>query len=172
MDIPIFLVGFMCSGKTSVGNILSSRLNFTFIDVDNEIENRLNMTIEEIFSEKGESFFRDFEIKTLKDVSKPKSVISTGGGLGANKEAMEFMKQKGFVVFLDVPFEEFYNRCKDLPNRPLLRKSLEELRSLHNRRYDVYSMAHQRFDATKSPETIAEDIIKHYEQFKRDIRAC
>jgi Shikimate kinase len=56
VDIPIFLVGFMCSGKTSVGNILSSRLNFTFIDVDKEIENRLNMTIEEIFSEKGESF--------------------------------------------------------------------------------------------------------------------
>ncbi|MGC9286728.1 MAG: shikimate kinase [Hydrogenobaculum sp.] len=172
MDIPIFLVGFMCSGKTSVGSILSSRLNFAFIDVDKEIENRLNMTIEEVFAKKGEPFFRDFEIKTLKDVSKPKSVISTGGGLGAREEAVEFMKQKGFVAFLDVSFEEFYNRCKDLPNRPLLRKSLEELRSLYNRRYDIYSMAHQRFDAFKSPETIAEDIIKHYEQFKRDIRAC
>ena len=172
MDIPIFLVGFMCSGKTSVGNILSSMLNFAFIDVDKEIENRLNMTIEEIFTKKGKSFFRDFEIKTLKDVSKPKSVISTGGGLGANEEAMEFMKKNGFVAFLDVSFEEFYNRCKGLPNRPLLRKSLEELRSLHNKRYYVYSMAHQRFDVTKSPETIAEDIIKHYERFKRDIRAC
>ncbi|GAB6077355.1 shikimate kinase [Hydrogenobaculum acidophilum] len=162
----------MCSGKTSVGSVLSSRLAFSFIDVDKEIENSLHMKIEDIFSQKGEPFFRDFELKILKDVSKPKVVVSTGGGLGARKEAMDFMKKEGFVAFLDVSFEEFYNRCKDLPNRPLLKKSLEELKNLYDQRYSVYKMAHQRFDASKSPNTIAEDIIKHYEQFKRDIRAC
>ncbi len=162
----------MCSGKTSVGSILSSRLNFSFIDVDKEIENKLQMKIEDIFSQKGEPFFRDFELKILKDVSRPKSVISTGGGLGARKEAMEFMKKEGFVAFLDVSFEDFYNRCKDLPNRPLLKKSLEELKSLYDKRYSLYSMAHKRFDASKNPDIIAEDIIRHYEQFKRDIRAC
>ena len=162
----------MCSGKSSVGHILSSHLGFDFIDLDKEIEKSLNMTIEDIFSQKGEAFFRDFELKTLKDLSKPKSVLSTGGGLGAREEAMEFMKQKGFVAFLDIPFEEFYNRCKDLPNRPLLKKPLEELKALYDKRYGVYSKAHQRFDALKSPETIAKEIMINYEQFKRDIRAC
>ncbi len=162
----------MCSGKTSVGELLSSKLHFEFVDVDKQIEDALGMKIQDIFSQKGEAFFRDFEIKMLKNLSKPKSVISTGGGLGAREEAMDFMKKEGFVAFLDVPFEEFYNRCKSLPNRPLLQRPIEELRSLYYKRYEIYNKAHKRFDALKSKETTVEDIIKHYEQFKRDIRAC
>jgi shikimate kinase len=172
VDIPIFLVGFMCSGKSSVGHILASKLGFYFIDVDQEIETRLNMSIEDIFREKGEDFFRAFEIETLKDISKPKSVISTGGGLGARQQAMDFMKKNGFVVFLDIDFETFYDRCKSLSNRPLLKKPAEELKRLFLTRQDVYNQAHRRFDATKSPETLSKEIIKDYEQFKRDIRAC
>ncbi len=168
-DTPIYLVGFMCSGKSLVGSILASKLGFNFIDIDQEIEHRQNMSIEEVFSTKGESFFRDFELKVLRDISKPKDVISTGGGLGANEKALEFMKSSGFVVFLDIPFESFYNRCKDLPNRPLLKKPIQELKDLFNKRYNVYIKAHKTFDALKEPNILAEDIIAYYEQFKRDI---
>lgn len=158
----------MCSGKSTVGQILSSYLNYLFIDIDKEIESRQNMSIEDIFNQKGESFFRAFEIEVLKDISKPHRIISTGGGLGANQEAMDFMKKNGFVAFLNIDFDSFYKRCKDLDNRPLLKKPLEELKKLYNSRVPIYSQAHYTFDAFKSPEAIAKEIIKHYEQYKQN----
>ncbi len=160
----------MCSGKSTIGRILASTLNFIFLDIDQEIEDRLNMKIEDIFSQKGESFFRAFETEVLKDVSKPHRIISTGGGLGANQEAMDFMKSTGFVAFLDIDFDNFYERCKHLENRPLLKRPLKELKNLYDSRIPIYNQAHQRFDAFKSPETIAKEILAHYEQFKRDKR--
>lgn len=160
----------MCSGKSTVGHILASSLDYTFLDIDQEIEKRQNMSIEEIFSKRGEAFFRAFEIEVLKDISTPKHIISTGGGLGANQEAMNFMKSKGFVAFLDIDFDNFYERCKHLDNRPLLKKPLEELKKLYESRIPIYNQAHQRFDAFKSPETIAKEIIDYYERFASDKR--
>lgn len=160
----------MCSGKTTIGDLLASKLNFTFIDVDREIETRQNMSIPEIFEKKGEAFFRVFEFEVLKDISKPNSVISTGGGLGADEKAMAFMKENGYVVFLELDFDLFKNRCKDLEDRPLLKKTFEELSTLYQKRLPTYKKAHISIDASKSPEDIAKEIIYSYEQFKRDKR--
>ncbi len=139
----IFLVGFMCSGKTRVGREVAKRLGFDFIDLDSEIERKEGMTIPEIFEEKGEDFFRKLEFQVLQDISDRKGVvISTGGGLGANPEAMSFMKDRGTVVWLRVSFENFLRRCSSKKDRPLLARGRDYLKRLLEEREKVYSGAH------------------------------
>jgi shikimate kinase (EC 2.7.1.71) len=83
--VRIFLVGFMCSGKSTVGKLLADKLGYTFWDIDQLIEEREGKSIEEIFKDKGEEYFRSLEMKVLEEfLEKEKVVVSTGGGLGAN----------------------------------------------------------------------------------------
>ncbi|HAV40094.1 MAG TPA: shikimate kinase, partial [Aquificaceae bacterium] len=127
----IFLVGFMCSGKSTVGKLLSLRLGWSFVDVDEEVQRLEAMTIPEIFEKKGEDYFRRLEVSVLEALSQKENiVISTGGGLGANPYAMELMKSKGLVVWLKVEFDTFIERCGKDPSRPLLKRSREELLKL------------------------------------------
>jgi len=156
----VFLVGFMCSGKTTVGKLLAQRLGWDFLDVDEEIEGRERLTIPEIFDKKGENYFRELELKTLRELAeRDRVVISTGGGLGANEKAMEFMKDKGLVVWLKVSYEEFLKRCGKDPNRPLLKKGEEFLRKLMEERSKIYSKAHLHVE-NKEPESAVKIILK------------
>ncbi len=133
----------MCSGKTTVGKKLAKRIGWKFIDIDSVIERKEGMTIPRIFAEKGEEYFRNLEVQVLYETSKLKRfVIATGGGLGANPDALKFMKDSGFVVWLKVSFEEFMRRCGGKENRPLLKLSEFELKELMKRREEVYSKAH------------------------------
>ncbi|MEZ0361248.1 MAG: shikimate kinase [Hydrogenobacter sp.] len=158
----IFLIGFMGSGKTTVGKLLSERLGWKFYDLDQEIEKEEGMSIREIFQIKGESYFRDKELNLLKRlIPKEATVISTGGGLGANREALGIMKKYGFVVWLDVSFESFLQRCAGTEERPLLKKSCEELRDIYEKRKNVYSEAHLRVSAEKEPQKIVDEIIQN-----------
>ena len=160
----IFLVGFMCSGKTTVGKMLSERLGWEFLDVDEEIERKEGLSIPEIFEKKGEPYFRDLELRTLRELARRKKVvISTGGGLGANPEAMELMREKGLVVWLKVSYEEFMKRCGGDENRPLLRLGEEKLKELLKERESVYSKAHIKVEE-KGPEEAARLIIGHLSQ--------
>ena len=155
----------MCSGKTTVGELLSEKLRWRFIDLDKEIENRESMSIPDIFKTKGEDYFRKLELSTLRELSNlDRAVISTGGGLGANPEAMNLMKEKGFVVWLDLSFEEFLKRCGNDENRPLLKRSIQELRELFEKRREVYSKAHLHLEPD-SPEQLVEKIAKARESF-------
>ncbi len=141
--LRIFLVGFMCSGKTTFGKRLAEILSWEFIDIDKEIEKKEGMSIPEIFEKRGEDYFRKLEMETLKDLSeKERAVISTGGGLGASEEAMKLMKEKGLVVWLKVSFEEFLRRCGKDDGRPLLKRGKEFLKELLKKRESVYSKAH------------------------------
>ena len=154
----------MCSGKTTVGKMLSERLGWGFLDVDEEIERKEGLSIPEIFEKKGEPYFRDLELRTLRELAKRKKVvISTGGGLGANPEAMELMKEKGLVVWLKVSYEEFIKRCGGDENRPLLRLGEEELKELLKERESVYSKAHLHVEEG-DPEGAARLIIGHLSQ--------
>ena len=152
----------MGSGKTTVGRILSKKLRYPFVDLDNEIEFREGLTISQIFSLKGEKYFRNLEMEVLEDVVEnlPKFVMATGGGLGANPQAMEYMKKNGIVVWLDVDFDTFLRRTQRDPNRPLLKKPLEELKDLFEKRKEVYSKAHIRVKSQKSPEDTANKILE------------
>jgi len=157
----VFLVGFMCSGKTTVGKLLARALDWDFVDVDSEIEKREGLSIPQIFEKKGEGYFRKLEIKTLKGLSERKDVvIATGGGLGANPQAMEFMKEKGLVVWLKVSYQEFMKRCAGDGNRPMLKKGEEFLKKLMEEREKVYSKAHLRIEET-CPEKAVELILGH-----------
>ena len=97
----IFLIGFMGSGKSTTGKKLASRLNWSFIDLDKKIELVAGMKITEIFSEKGESYFRTIESETLRGLSQESNaVISTGGGTPCFNDNMDFMLGSGLTVYL------------------------------------------------------------------------
>jgi len=120
------------------------------------------LTIPQIFNLKGEQYFRKLEREVLEDVTEnlPKFVMATGGGLGANPAAMEYMKKHGIVIWLDVDFETFLKRTQRDPNRPLLRKPVEELKELFEKRKEVYSRAHIRIRSQRSPEDTAKKVIE------------
>lgn len=155
------MVGFMCSGKTTFGKWLSKSLGWDFVDVDEEVEREEGISIAEIFEKKGEGYFRRLEFEKLSFLSnRERVVISTGGGLGANPEAIKLMRSKGLVVWLKISFEAFFERCGEDSSRPLLKKGREELLSLFEERAKIYSQAHIALEAELSPESIVEEILR------------
>ncbi len=157
----IFLVGFMGSGKSTVGKLLARKLRIPFVDIDEEIEIREGLSIPQIFSLKGEPYFRKLELEVLKDVtlSLPSFVMATGGGLGANPQAMDFMKRHGIVIWLDIPFETFLKRTGKDENRPLLSKPKGELKKLFETRKKVYSQADLKIESQRSVEQTVQKIL-------------
>jgi shikimate kinase len=158
----IYLVGFMGSGKSTVGKLLAEKLNIKFIDVDTEIEKKEGKKISEIFREKGEKYFRELEKKEIENLTKKTDlVVSTGGGLGANLENMKKMKKTGTVIWLDVPLNLLLERCGNDQNRPLLQQPFEKLKKLYEDRKKVYSMAdvHIKIN-TQTPQEIVKEILK------------
>lgn len=119
----IVLVGYMGSGKTSVGKVLAENLGYSFIDTDALIEEKEGRTISDIFAKEGEQSFRDMETALLKElkVSNPSgAVISTGGGIVLRKENHELLKALGRVVYLKASPEVTFERVKGDTTRPLL----------------------------------------------------
>jgi len=117
----IFLIGLMGSGKTSIGKILAKNLKKNFLDIDNEIINKMNLTISEIFEKYGEIKFREMESEILHALTIDKNaVISTGGGIILNKKNISKMKEMGVIVHLDIDTKTQIFRVKNTKNRPLL----------------------------------------------------
>jgi shikimate kinase len=119
----IFLIGFMGSGKSTTGKKLASHLKWSFIDLDEQIENLACMKISDIFSQKGESYFRQIESEALrKTVSESKTVISTGGGTACYGDNMEFMLANGLTVYLKMTPDRLKTRLSESSGeRPLLK---------------------------------------------------
>jgi len=119
----IFLIGFMGSGKSTTGKELASRLKWTFIDLDEKIESITGMKIQDIFSEKGEDFFRKTESEVLKEMSsESNAVISTGGGTPCFGDNMDFMRRSGLTVYLRMTPARLKSRLTGLSDhRPLLK---------------------------------------------------
>jgi shikimate kinase len=126
----IFLVGYMGSGKTTLGKLLAKKLNLQFIDVDLFIENRYRKSIPVIFEEKGEEGFREIERRTLQEISGFENiVISTGGGLPCFFDNMEMMNQAGTTIYLKISVGELARRLQSgQQKRPLIQgKNQQEL---------------------------------------------
>ena len=159
--MKIYLVGFMGAGKSTVGRLLAEKLGYEHIDIDKYIEQSEGCCIAQIFEKKGEEYFRNLESQKLRELSeKDNLVISTGGGLGAKLENMEFMKSQGTVVWLDVHIDTVFERCKDDDSRPLLKKGHEFVRELYEKRKSVYSLANIHIDTNhKYPEVVVGDIL-------------
>lgn len=155
----IYLIGFMGSGKSTVGTELAKQLNITHIDTDDFIEDK-HGSIPEIFKNNGEETFRSYEINALKETTNYK-VVSTGGGIVEKKENYITMKNNGIIVYLHTSFNEISKRLGQDMNRPLWNKDLEEQQRLYNRRIPLYKECSDYVVSTdeKSIQQIVQKII-------------
>ncbi|GAA0180764.1 shikimate kinase [Clostridium sediminicola] len=131
------LIGMPGCGKSTIGKLLSEKLEIEFYDVDAYIEKQQEQKIVDIFKN-GESFFRKIEKEAIKVVSqKTPSVISTGGGVIKDKENIDVLKETGIIIFINRPLELIF---KDITtdDRPLLKDNIKALESLYNERYQLY----------------------------------
>jgi len=119
--INISLIGLMGSGKSIVGKSLSKKLKLRFYDSDKEIEKKTNKSINEIFQNNGEEYFREVEQKILEMLlNKKNSVISLGGGAILNQNTRNILHKKSFSIYLNVNNNILYERLKNSKKRPLL----------------------------------------------------
>ena len=123
-----FLVGFMGSGKSTIGKLLSEKLNIKYFDLDDVIQKQENKSISEIFSIKGEGYFRILEKKYLKKLMiKDKFIISTGGGTPIHNNMIDLMQKNGRCIYLKCSIKILFNRLKKNKNkRPLISNLSEE----------------------------------------------
>ncbi|WP_166238203.1 shikimate kinase [Paenibacillus turpanensis] len=144
MNTNIVLVGFMGTGKTTVGLLLAEQLGWSFVDTDKVIVKRSGMSIPQIFEQQGEKAFRDLETAVVKDMVKGSGqIISTGGGAVLRPENREQMLAGGFVVALKADAETIISRVKEDKNRPLLAGDAEaRVRALLLERAEAYDFAH------------------------------
>jgi shikimate kinase len=149
MTDKIFLIGFMGSGKSTHGKKLAKLLNKPFIDLDNYIEKKEELSVQEIFEKKGEDYFREKESEYLKQVIAryPQSVVSLGGGTPCFNNNITQILKAGTAVYIEMPADSLHYRLTQSENkRPLLKdKSLEEglefIQDLLRRREQFYLQA-------------------------------
>lgn len=133
----ICLIGFMGSGKTTVGEVVAKLLHKPWVDLDHYIVKQEDMSISQMFREYGEDYFRSLETKYLKEVLKNKeNVISMGGGIITVPENV-LLLQEQTVIYLDYPFETLYERIAEDKNRPLA-TSYEALKERYESRKQLY----------------------------------
>ncbi|MCI1944855.1 shikimate kinase [Clostridium luticellarii] len=158
----IVLIGMPGSGKTTVGRILSSKLNKKFVDIDEYIEKQQGCSIPEIFKN-GEEYFRSLELRAVEQISIIEDVvISTGGGVIKYEKNMLNLKQKGIIIFIDRPLNDIIQDL-DTGGRPLLKNNIGEIKKIFKHRYSIYRYYCDFFvKNTGTLEKVLEDIIKIY----------
>jgi len=162
----IVLIGFMGTGKTTVGIRLAHRLGRNFLDMDSEIERVTNKTIPQIFAQEGEVRFRSEERLVVQRLSRQKNlVIATGGGVVLNPANVADFKRNGILICLAASPEVIYERVKGKKNRPLLNRSnnlLEHIRDMLDKRRPFYQTADCTIDTNgKSREQVVEEIVAY-----------
>lgn len=138
------LIGFMGTGKSSVGRQVAAHLNYQFLDTDETIESRAGKSITRIFAEEGEAKFREYERNLVAELAQASRVIfSTGGGLAANEANLASLKQHALVVCLWASPESIWQRVRHQSHRPLLQDSdpLGKIRRLLEQREPFYKQA-------------------------------
>ena len=162
----LVFLGMMGSGKSSIGNLVSKKLNIPFIDVDKLIVKNTGMNVSEIFEKKGEDYFRNLEEKiTLKSLNKIKSVVSLGGGGFINAKIRKEILANHFSFWLNWNESILIKRIKNSKKRPLAFKSSDrEIKIIIKNRSKIYSSAQFKINCNKLTKTeIVKKIIKIYE---------
>ena len=162
----IVFLGMMGSGKTSIGFLISKKLNLKFFDIDNHIENNLGMKISKIFKDKGEKFFREYEEKiTLNILKKNNIVIALGGGAFLNKNIRNEILKNHFSFWLKLESDILIKRIKNSTKRPLAYNISDiELKNMIKERSKIYSKALYKINCNKlSKSEIVNKIINIYE---------
>lgn len=167
--MKIYLIGYMGSGKSTLGKGLATALGISWIDLDTEIETRYKISITDFFSKYGESAFRDVEHKVLKDIALiPDIVVSTGGGVPCFHNNMEFMNQTGLTIYLDASPELILSRIgpyawkrplfQQMDGTDILEKITEHLRS----RIIFYQQAQITVDAANPDIEELKNLIMNF----------
>lgn len=143
---PIFLIGMMGSGKSAIGQALAVALNTPFYDTDELIAQQEGRNIYQIFEQHGERYFRTLEQDILTKLPNTPCVVACGGGLPCFEDNMRLLKQKGWVIYLEVAAALLFERIKDDTNRPLF-KDWASFESLLQQRVGVYKLADLTIDA-------------------------
>lgn len=164
-DTPVFLVGMMGAGKTTIGRALARALGREFIDLDLAIETRCGVPVSHIFEVEGEAGFRKRETALLNEYSVQRNlVLATGGGAVLAPENRRVLKERGIVIYLRAREDELYRRIAKDRHRPLIqtanpRARLNELLTLRTPLYN--EVAHLTFDTGSMPIAQAVQSLVH-----------
>jgi shikimate kinase/shikimate kinase/3-dehydroquinate synthase len=162
----LIFLGMMGSGKSSIGSLVAKKLQLNFIDVDNEIETELGLSIKKIFETKGENYFRKFEEKiTLKKLKLKPVVISLGGGAFTNRNIRKEVIKNHLSFWLNWSDEILVNRIKNSKKRPLVSNASEnEIIDLIKKRSNIYSKALYKIECDNlTKKEIVKKILNIYE---------
>ena len=168
MKKNLVLTGMMGVGKSTVGKNLAQKLSYNFVDIDRTIESKEGSTINLIFKNKSESYFRKLENEiSLEKLRKKNTVISLGGGAFLNKSIRREVKNTSVSFWLDVDVSELIKRLKKTKKRPLLyNKNLNvTVNKIYLERKKTYSEADYRIKCNfLGPDKIVDKILKLYEK--------
>lgn len=142
---PIIFNGFMGVGKTTIAKKIAKKLDFSFIDIDEEIITFFNLPITEVFKKFGETVFREKETELIKQyATQPRTVLSLGGGAFKNPQNAANCLNNGIVIHLDLSYKEWRLRIpKLIDTRPILQnKTSKEIKQLFEERQIIYQESH------------------------------
>jgi shikimate kinase len=153
------LIGFMASGKTTVGRIVAARTGWRFHDLDQVISDAAGRSVARIFADEGEAGFRRREGEALREATRlQRAVIATGGGAACDDGNLALMLASGRVIALQVTADEVMRRAGAHSGRPML--SAEGAAELWVARQPFYARAHHRIDTVgKSAEAVAGEVL-------------
>jgi len=167
----ISLIGFMAAGKTTVGKKIAQRLDYDFIDLDQYVEKKQKMSVQELFKTKGEKYFRKLEKKYLKYIlsNYDNLVISPGGGIVLNEKNIKILKKKTVPFLLKASSNTVLKRIDKLEERPLLnnespKKTIEKLLDKRDKHYNQFENVINTDN--KRIEKIVDEIIVKLESLK------
>lgn len=172
-DKPIFLTGFMASGKTTLGKAIALKLDKPFQDLDDMITKHESRTVNEIFGQNGEEYFRNIERELLLEISSSfNGVMALGGGALQNQQIVTHLKNNGLLIYIETPIEEIAERVINSRERPILfnkdgkikskQTLFAELKALYLHRQKFYNQAHIRISTSvyNSTEHLAESVVE------------
>ncbi len=162
----LVFLGMMGSGKSSIGSLVSNKLNIDFIDIDNEIEKKIGLKISKIFLKEGEEYFRQIEEReTLKFLKNKKTVISLGGGAFLNSKIKKEIINNHISFWLNWDIKTLVNRIVNSKKRPIANKlSKSEIEEMIKKRSVIYSKAMYKIDCENlTKNEIVKKIVEIYE---------
>lgn len=165
----VYLIGYMGCGKTTAGKKLANKLGYTFIDVDNLIEEAQGVTISDIFANQGEDAFRKIEQEMLSTTFElDNAIIATGGGAPCFYNNIEAMNENGLTIYIEMSAKALVSRLKGgIEDRPILKgKSEEELLGFVEEALEIRNPFYKKSKAiveglNLSPESLHEAMEKH-----------
>ncbi|KAF1301520.1 shikimate kinase [Enterococcus saccharolyticus] len=160
----IVLIGFMGAGKTTIGQLLATKLNWQQYDLDQVIVEKIGMSIADYFDKYGSEAFRNVETQVLQESHDWQGIISTGGGIILKEENRQLLQEQPYVVYLKADLEELIRRVKqdEYNVRPLAdSKTADEVKEVYLPRVPLYeeSASHIIDTTGKSPEEIVQEIL-------------